>query len=163
MFCFISKLLRSWSECLRDGPSLPTIEFCYIESNSLTAFSKNWSGNSRGKLKRKWLFLIFVLWWHLPKCSKMSDSFLKRFVYFTLSELFRLLSERQQTFYYILGRCYHWLKIKNSCFLLNVPPELQNQFLEKAIEIDFVQQKLIVPFKLYQKSPSVEMTSVIRI
>ena len=39
-----------------------------------------------------------------------------------------------------------------------------NQFLEKAIiEIDFIQQKSTVPFKLYQKSPSVETASAMSI
>ena len=91
----------------------------------------------------------------------MSGTSVTRFVYFTLSELFRLLSQRYQTIYYILGRCYHRVKIKNSHFLFNLPPELPNQFLEKAIiEIDFIQQKSIVLFKLYQKSTSVEMASV---
>ena len=43
-------------------------------------------------------------------------------------------------------------------------PELPNQFLEKAIiEIDFFQQKTIVRFKFYQKSPLVEMGSVMSI
>ena len=94
----------------------------------------------------------------------MSGTSVTRFVYFTLSELFRLLTQRYQTFYYILGRCCHRTKIKNSHFLFNLPPELPNQFLEKAIiEIDFIQQKSIVPFKLYQETPLVEMASVIRI
>ena len=78
----------------------------------------------------------------------------------------QILSQRYQTFYYILGRCYHRTKIKNSHFLFNLPPELPNQFLKKAIiEIDFIQQKTIVPSKPYQKSlyhnsPSVEMASL---
>ena len=39
-----------------------------------------------------------------------------------------------------------------------------NKFLEKAIiEIDLIQQNSIVLFKYYQKSPSVEMVSVISI
>ena len=72
----------------------------------------------------------------------------------TIPELFRLLTQSYQTYYYILGRCCHRTKITNSNFLFNVPPELPNQFLEKAIiEIDFIQQKSIVPVELYQKSP----------
>ena len=39
-----------------------------------------------------------------------------------------------------------------------------NQFLEKAIiEIDLIQQKLIVPSKLYKKSPSIEIVSFMSI
>ena len=94
----------------------------------------------------------------------MSGTSVTRFVYFTLSELFQLLSLKYHILYYILGRCYHRTKIKNSHFLFNLPPELPNQFLEKAIiEIDFIQQKSIVPSKLYQKSPLVEMASIISI
>ena len=50
----------------------------------------------------------------------------------------QILPQRYQTFYYIFGKCYRRSKIKNSHFLFNLPPELPNQFLEKAIiEIDF--------------------------
>ena len=53
---------------------------------------------------------------------------------------------------------------KNCLISFQNLPELPNQFLEKAIvEIDFFQQKTIVPFKLYQNSPLVAMASVMSI
>ena len=56
----------------------------------------------------------------------------------------------------LMKRCYHNIRDQNSHFLFNLPPELPIQFLEKAIlEIEFIQQKSIVQFKHYQKSPSV--------
>ena len=79
----------------------------------------------------------------------MSGTSVTRFVYITLSELFRLLSQMYQTFCYTIGRCYHRSKDKNSNFLFNLPPELPNQFSKKAIiEIDIIKQKSIVPFEL---------------
>ena len=94
----------------------------------------------------------------------MSGTSVTRFVYIKPLELFRLLSKRYQTFYYSLGRCYHRTKVKNIHFLFNLPPELPNKLFEKAIiEIDFIQQKSIVPSKLNQKSPLVEMASLISI
>ena len=96
--------------------------------------------------------------------SKMSVASLTRVEKAQKAWSKQILSQRYQTFYYILGRCYRRTKIKNSHFLFNLPPELPNQFLENAIiEIYFILQKSIVPSKLYQKSPLVEMAPIISI
>ena len=51
-------------------------------------------------------------------------------------------SQSYQMFDTLIRKCYHALGIKNSRFLSNLPPELPNQFLEKAIvKIEFIQQK----------------------